>query len=158
MATDILDDNTGRSGAERELSIEVRSRAYIDWRGTRAQLVAEGLIPPGFRWPERTERATWSAAGFHFNLRRRQPTGDKKASWATTADDWALRREMPGQLINAGCIYEKARALGDELLRHTPAWNAQRERHWHAVSDADFQSFLAAIIVPKKQRRGRKPR
>jgi len=60
-----------------DLMIEIHPRWLCRFRGTAEQLVAEGLIPEGFKWPCKTERHSWGSGAFDYFLERCRPEGIK---------------------------------------------------------------------------------
>jgi len=54
MATRIFASEPADQGNERPLNVCIRPRNldFVEYQGTRAQLEAEGIIPPGTQWPE----------------------------------------------------------------------------------------------------------
>lgn len=54
---------------ENEIQIMIRPRDGFFWRGSRAQLIAERLIPPGFQWPDRPDQwREWSDSTFSYSM------------------------------------------------------------------------------------------
>ena len=150
---------------ERELKVIVRPHDldYADYKGSRAQLEAEGVIPVGLKWPERNRFAIWEAGALKFTLNRIRPEGLKGPMKLWIAGDWwHLSMEPKNAPSHAErSIARKARALRDEIYLHTPSTQRARlatlKKFWAAKDDAPFQAFRALIpaLVPPK--RGRKP-
>lgn len=128
------------------VALDIRPRGYADWEGSSAQLIAEGLIPNGFEWPQRDRTKYWSADGLDYSLSRRRPAGMKgpKRLWVE-GDHWALRTTSTAQGRDgfaAARLYEAKAALEHEIslqrsggLFGTRAW-------WTARNDKPFQTFL----------------
>lgn len=134
-----------------ELVIDIYPRGYDSWTGTSAQLIDEGLVPEGFKWPVGRGSRYWEAGGLDFWLRRCRPEGHKgpMSSWLEI-DYWYLRRTLTSQGKDgfaAARLHEKRLALAEELWRNTPAYREQWSRYWVAYKDEAFQR-LKALIVP----------
>ena len=148
----------------REMRVDIRPYGLDFWEyeGTRAQLDAEGVIPPSTKWPEGVQRLYWSDDRFTWCLVRTRPLGLKgpMSLWAS-GDWWGLRCSDLHNRSDARRVAEMKRGLADELYRQSPAgqraWNAAFERRMKAQRDQAFQAFkllIPGLIAPK---RGRKP-
>lgn len=151
---------------ERELNVMIRPHQLDFWEyeGTRAQLEAEGVIPPETEWPKGADSLRWEAGRFDYWLRRVRPDGVKgpMSIWVN-GDCWRLRCEFKDTPDFASrCILQKKLELAKELHHHTPAgqreWETRWAAYWKASKDEAFQAFKALIpgLVPPK--RGRKPK
>lgn len=142
-----------------DLDIDICPRGYDWWRGTAAQLQAEGLIPEGFEWPRGNLDKSWNDGTFEYWLRRRRPEGFK-GPLPDDLDSWAVRRTLLARGrdgLGAAQVYEKSQELALELWRQTPAYNAHLARYWAAHQDQTFQAFKAIFVPqPKKRSRPRK--
>ena len=147
---------------ERELKIHIYKRSFEFWEyeGTRAQLEAEGVIPPGTEWPQGRQNHFWSHGGLRFWLSRTRPEGTKgpMSVWST-GDWWCLRCDTPYDGNYADWrIKQKARELAQAIYAQTPAgrreWNECFSRYWAAHSDAAFQAFKATLL-PQRKKLGR---
>jgi hypothetical protein len=149
----------------RELIITLFPDDYVQYEGTAAQLVAEGLIPEDFEWPRAAADRRWEANGFDCWLRRTRPAGHKgpMRSWLEM-DNWFIRVAVTGrdgQWVTRRRLERKVEELRAMERRCTAAgsaeWRANWERYLAAGSDKKFQSFKAMIpgLIPPK--RGRKP-
>ena len=147
---------------ERELKIHIYKRSFGFWEyeGTRAQLEAEGVIPPGTQWPQGKQPLFWNHGGLRYWLRRTRPEGVKgpMSVW-TSGDWWFLRCDTPHDINCADWrIKQKARELEQEIHAQTPAgrreWNERFSRYWAAHSDAAFQAFKATLL-PQRKKPGR---
>ncbi len=124
-----------------ELTIVLYPQQHDVWKGTKAQLEAEGLVPDGFKWPERTERRSFTYRGIECFIERRRLPGTGRGPWVDV-DNWLLWRLCKGRGIHGGPeIYEKQQALKHELWLHSPEGSRMAERHWRACEDAQFQAF-----------------
>jgi hypothetical protein len=128
------------------VAVDIRPRGYADWEGSSAQLIAEGLIPNGFEWPQRDRPKCWTADGLDYYLSRRRPAGMKgpKRLWVE-GDYWALRTTSTAQGRDgfaAARLYEAKAALEREIaLQRSGGLFGTRE--WcTARNDKQFQAFL----------------
>lgn len=151
------------SGGEITIRICPSDLGFWEYRGARAQLRAEGIIPDGIVWPEGDRIVEWRCAGVRYWLRRVRPDGLKgpKKMWVN-GDWWMLRGDrMSFEHDDERRIRLKARALADEIHRQSPAGRAQWASLWSrygaAQRDRDFQRFKAAVL-PARERTGRKPK
>lgn len=151
---------------ERDLIIDVRRDDWVQYEGTAAQLVAEGLIPKDFEWPRAAADKRWEANGFDYWLRRTRPEGHKgpMRSWLEL-DNWFIRVEVTGRDYHwrtRQSLKRQAEELAAAYHRHTAAgsaeWNANWKRYWATVEDKAFQAFKAKIPGLIPQKRGRKPK
>ena len=152
--------------AVRDLRIAIYRDAWARYEGTAAQLIAEGLIPDGFEWPQADADVEWVASGFKYWLRRTRPEGHKgpKRSWLGL-DNWFVRISVVGRdyhWTTRRSLERKAQALAAEFHHHTPVgameWSAKWNRYMEAERDQAFQAFKTLVpgLVPPK--RGRKPK
>ena len=144
-----------------DLTIHVVPRAYTTFQGTAAQLIAEGLIPDGFKWPEGSQRVTIQVGGFEHWIFRTRPEGHKgpMSSWLN-GDCWFLRRGLANQLRDGyrnADIYAKQMELAETIYRGTPEWRLTWEWAYNTRKDEKYMALRAKLIgdfAPKK--RGRK--
>lgn len=144
---------------DNDLCICIYPGSYDDWRGTRAQLQATGLIPSGIEWPGRTTCVRWHAAGFYFWLERCRPDGSIRSTMRGMKEDcWQVRRIKPHPRFNF-LAAARERELIDELLmlrfRATPAGDELWVQYLKALRDARFQAFKSKVmpVVKKPGRR-----
>jgi hypothetical protein len=133
-----------------ELIIDIQPRAYEIWRGSSAQLAAEGLIPAGFQWPAGFNHVGWNQGEFEFHLWRIKPDGAKgRRNLWEDVDYWFLRR---GSIKNrydgllAHRVEVKAAELRALLWRQTPEGCQQANRWSQAYGDKSFQNFMAGVL------------
>ena len=132
------------------LTIEFHPGAWIRYKGTRAQLEAEGLIPDGFQWPHRVATAEWTAGLHLFNLRRAQ---QGVAPWAE-GDYWALMLWLKGGLRRSPGereIIEKENALRRARYERSAegqrAFCARYAAMQCANADSAFQAFKGGLLA-----------
>ena len=157
----------GENPGGRELTITIWRDWSARFEGSAAQLIAEGLIPEGFEWPQRGATSkSWQATGFNYRLRRCRPPGHRgpMRSWLEI-DNWCVSVEVIGRDFawrTRRELERKTEELRAEYYRHTAAgsreWDANWNRYLAALSDPEFQAFksLTPGLVPP--RRGRKPK
>lgn len=88
----MADASTGIAAlVQSDLSIQISPGWAPCFRGSSAQLIAEGLIPDGFVWPHRTQTLFWENDSFEFSLKRSRPPGIKgpQSIWVN-GDFWTL--------------------------------------------------------------------
>ena len=144
---------------ERELKVYISTHSFGFWEyeGTRAQLEAEGVIPPGTQWPQGKQPLFWSQGGLRFWLQRARPEGAKgpMSVW-TSGDWWRLRCDTPNDINCADWrIKQKARELAQAIYDQSPQgrreWSERFNHYWAAHSDAAFQAFKATLLPQRKQ-------
>lgn len=133
-----------------DLIVEILPRDSVEWIGTRAQLAAEGLVPPEVMWPERDRWVGWTDSSFEFWLRRTRPPGMKgpKRAWMQ-CDWWALRQTMladRGKGHWPAAIYEKKCELDALVWSQSDQGRLYAEHYRKARCDADFQAFKNRLI------------
>jgi hypothetical protein len=118
----------------RELTIHIELDSFTDWRGSAAQLVGEGLIPPSLVWPAGRTKAEWKDDRFEYWLRRTRPADHPgrvlAAEWASI-DWWELRVKRIGSDYDyrqRRSIERRAAALKKDAQILTPAGRARAER------------------------------
>lgn len=146
---------------ERELQVVVRPHKLNAWeyRGSRAQLEAEGVIPAETEWPDGARRLLWDDGRFRWCLSRVRPEGLKgPMSLWSSGDWWNLRCEvMNGPDYATQRILDMRRELAKELYRQSTAgqreWSINWRRYWAAVEDEAFHAFKARVpgLVPPKR-------
>lgn len=149
----------------RELKINIRPLRLGLWEyeGTRAQLEAENVIPPGTQWPDRTARTSFDVGRFRYGLRRTRPDGVKGPIGVWGGGDWwRLRCELiNGPSLDSTTILDKQRELDKARYAQSPAgqseWKSQRQKYWKAHDDSAFQDFKAKVL-PERKRPSRKPK
>lgn len=146
--------------SELKVYISTRSFGFWEYEGTRAQLEAEGVIPPSTEWPQGKQPLFWNQGGLRFWLQRARPEGTKgpMSVWAS-GDWWRLRCDSPNEFHCADWrIKQKARELAQEIHAQTPQgksqWHSQFSRYLAARKDAAFQHFKATVL-PQRKKPGR---
>jgi hypothetical protein len=133
----------------------------LEYRGTRAMLEGEGVIPANFKWPTGYDELYWESGKFKYWLRRKRPEGAKGSRKDfVDCDYWHLRwNPICRPDIAQSCIANKAKDLADEIYWHSPKGRAERDRNWNryweAIRDKKFQAFKAltpGLVAPKRGR------
>lgn len=150
---------TIQSVSASDLQIEIIPRAYTQYQETAAQLVAEGLIPDGFKWPIGSTRVTIEVGKFSLWIGRKRPDGHKgpMSSW-TSGDFWFVRRELASNKRDGwrdADIYAKSKELADIIYRGTSAYASIANASWKARLDEQYQAFRSLVIPQTKRGRGR---
>jgi len=133
-----------------DLIVEIVPRESVEWIGTKAQLIEEGLVPADLVWPDRDRWVGWNTPAFECWLRRTKPPGMRgpKRLWLDV-DWWALRRSLladRGKGHWPAAIYEKECELRQLIWRQTEA-GRRFAMQWHkARADTRFQSFKHRVI------------
>lgn len=158
MAT--ADSINSQSQAD-DLHITIYSDGVVRFKGSSAQLVAEGLIPKNQKWPDRDITANWNDDQFHYGVHRAKPDGMKapKAEWAKL-DNWQLTRTPRNKLSwDDVAIKEKTDEIERIKFLNSREGIMRFEKYWAAHKDAPFQAFKALIpglVSPKRGRKARK--
>lgn len=142
-----------------DLSIEIYARACTRYEGTAAQLIAEGLIPDGFKWPKRTKYVSFEVGQFTYWVGRRRPRGMKgpMKAWAE-GDYWHMQRSLvadEGTCWKAAQVYEKTIELAEVIRRDTPEWRRVFHLASKAKKDAQYMAFRQQLTGELKRGRGR---
>lgn len=145
---------------ERELEIEITRDKYAEYRGSRAQLEGEGIVPEGTEWPNGRESLHWYVGELQFWLRRcrhRDMKGPAKR-WMDV-DFWFLRISRFGE----GCADWDVR-YHQRALKEAVYWASEQgrrrfmdeiDRSLKADADQHFQAFMAKFPALKPERRPR---
>lgn len=145
-----------------ELSNEITISIFdygTDCRGTRAQLVADGLVPDSVQWPAAGYNdVTWDDGAVIYRLRRVRPDGAKGPRSAfAQVDYWSLRTVLCRSQWAAREIAVKRAELDATVRSVSPEGRAEMERRLDAAiaahHDEGFQAFKA--MVPGFARRAR---
>ena len=142
-----------------ELQISILPRAYANFRGSAAQLSAEGLIPDGFSWPAGTDFARYESGQFSYcvsRCRKKGATGSARA-WSS-GDYWCVRRTLTSTDKNGfheARVYEKQQELAEVIRHATPAWERECSLAFAAILDKPYRAFRNLLIPSPKRGRGR---
>ena len=154
-------DTHHANDATPELCIVIQPDDRANYIGTAAQLEAEGLIPPNFKWPSGATYQHWEAGGYSYSLRRIRPAQHKgpMRTWLTL-DHWSLSVYVTGRdyrWYEQRKLERQAEALRAEYHRRTAVgmseWDAAWRRYRQAVQDQNFQAFksmVPALAPPKR--------
>lgn len=147
------------TSAHTDLLITIYPRARTRYHGTAAQLIAEGLIPDGFKWPERSRRTSFEMGEFTHWMGRCRPSGIKgpMSIWAE-GDYWFLDRSLTsdnGRGWRHAELYEKTMELAAIIRRNTPDWEREFFRAWETRKDDKYQAFRLQLLGEPKRGRGR---
>lgn len=147
-----------------EISISLHESgagAWTEFRGTRAQIEAEGLVPPSTQWPASGySQSSWDDGAVLYLLRRVRPLGAKGPRRAfAQIDHWSLRTVLLGVHWTAREIALKRSELQAIVHRVSPQgraeWNAHIHAHAAAQSDQRFGAFLGQItgrLAPRQSK------
>jgi len=148
---------------ERELQVRILSVGmdFSEFCGTRAQLEAEGVIPPDMEWPDGKKRLCWESGKFSCWLQRIRPEGLKGPMklWVE-GDWWCLRRNLVHQPSYYMREILRKNAEIDALVYQGSAqgWAERQtnfDRYWDTTKDARFRAFKGLIPGLVKTKRGR---
>lgn len=144
--------------AASDLYIEITPRMYTRYYGTAAQLIAEGLIPKGSKWPQRNHSGSFTTGKFHYSVERCRPPGHKgpRSTWIES-DYWSLQRSLNGSRGDwyEADIYEKTKELSDVIKRGTREWSITCNRAREANKDDKYMAHMRKILGEPKRGRGR---
>lgn len=146
--------------ATSDLIIRIDPHFVCRYYGTSAQLVAEGLIPDGLKWPPGRNRINFSDARFNYWLERNRVPGTKgpMSEWCN-GDYWVLDSAPHGQgkSWNDHEILIKQREIADLRRRRSPEWEALFYRAYQARQDAKYMAFRTQMIgdMAPPRKRGR---
>lgn len=146
-------------GVPADLLISIHPRASTRYHGTASQLIAEGLIPDGFKWPHKASRMSFEIGKFTHWMGRCRPDGIKgpMSIW-TEGDYWFLQRSLTaeeGRGWHHAQLYEKTMELADIIRRNTPEWSRTSVRAYETRKDAKYQAFRLQLLGEPKRGRGR---
>lgn len=141
-----------------DLVVEITPRWVCRFRGTRAQLIAEGLIPDDFKWPTRTQRQSWEVGDYEYSLQRCRIPGSKgpMSIWVD-GDFWVLDYE-PIKKPHAWqdfLIHTKRRELAEIIRCQSPEWCHQSFRAQAAKQDGKYMNFMNQLTGGLKPSRTR---
>lgn len=142
-----------------DLRVSIYPRACTRYHGTAAQLIAEGLIPDGFKWPHKASRISFEMGKFTHCMGRCRPDGFKgpMSAWAE-GDYWYLQRGLTaeeGHGWHHAQLYEKTMELAAIIHRNTPEWSRTFHRAYETRKDAKYQAFRLQLLGEPKRGRGR---
>lgn len=134
-----------------ELTLEITPRGGVFYKGSAAQLVDEGVIPPDFG-SDGPDRREWSDGELSFLLVRSKPAGVSVKAWrAGSRDHWSVycsrvgRHGAPGPVLSA-----RVHAARQELAEAELIAGPIGEIRWHLVcaakDDKAFQRMLAQVV------------
>lgn len=135
--------------ASSDLIIEIIPFFICRYRGSAAQLQAEGLIPTGFKWPGHSSTACFEDARFKYRVESAKPPGAKgtRRAWFG-CDYWVVDVTVKGQRIShVACrIQEKIRELAELYQHGSPEWEARFNKVLAAGRDDVYQKFRANTL------------
>lgn len=141
-----------------DLRIEITPRWVTRYYGTAAQLIAEGLIQEGAKWPHRNHASSFNAGKFHYSVERCRPPGHigPMSSWVE-GDYWRLERSFNGSNRDwrEADIYEKTMELANIIKHGTREWAITSNRWWEAQKDDKYMAHMRKILGEPKRGRGR---
>ena len=138
---------------KQELRIKVApdSHSPTYFEGTRAQLEAEGLVPPGLEWPARAYRTFWQDEGFFCLLCRQRPAGMKgpMKAWIE-GDNWVLSRRPTQHGLVQSSVMQRNKVDGESYNQSSSGRirpSAVREAQCRAADDEAYQRFKALLRI-----------
>lgn len=141
------------NAATSDLTIDFSLHGFVIWKGTRAQLEADGLVPKGATWPHGFDYQQWEADGWRFYLSRRRPDGAKGPRKAfERVDNWHLKRHpVGGDSYVDVMVREKRRELERAIFEASDAGAICRmlacERSALARGDKRFRAWLDSVVL-----------
>ncbi len=158
MAKEIVPETlTEGESQQRELIAMVWPGSFWRYEGTRAQLEAEGVIPPKFEWPTGKGRVAWESGQFKYWLQRTRPEGVKgpMSIWIN-GDWWVIHGRLADRQRSEKWEAElKRKRLIDELYAMTPNGKIEAEilgrKWWRSYRDSAFQAFKAKVLPSRKK-------
>jgi hypothetical protein len=139
---------------ESDLTIEIAPGWAPCFRGSSAQLLAEGLIPKDFIWPHRTQPLFWEDGQFEYFLKRCRPAGIKgpQSIWVD-GDYWLLEMSVIGfdYSVRAWRLAQRVCAEGRVSLEP-----AKASKHIEMVrSDEKYWEFRRRLFGEADSKRAR---
>jgi hypothetical protein len=157
MAHSLASPGTATLAAS-ELIIEIIPRWITRFRGTSAQLIAEGLIPEGFKWPSRNRSEDWSVGNYTYSVQRCRVPGTKgpQSVWID-GDFWVLDYGLAKVSYNYRdyVVHEKMAEIAEIIFRGTNAWGRQFHVAYNAKKDEKYMAFRQQLGITEPRRRGR---
>lgn len=138
-----------------------------EYKGTRAALEAEGIIPAGIKWPEGFNDLSWDDGQIRYSLYRERPEGAKGPRKQFLGVDWWVLRfdtflNESIESLGARMVKRKAKELADIIYSQSAKGQAESWKQWKlylkAEEDERFQEFKALIPCITRPKRGRKPK
>jgi hypothetical protein len=127
-----------------DLLVEISPRWITRFRGTRAQLMAEGLIPEGFEWPHRTVSQAWAAGDSEYSVQRARIPGTKGPMSIWIDGDFWVLDYMPIQK-SFGYLHHLVHTKTMEIIqlmhRQTPEGGREFDRANEAKKDGKYMAF-----------------
>ncbi|AON55790.1 hypothetical protein [Herbaspirillum seropedicae] len=144
---------------ELDINLRVRGQRFCEYRGTRLQLEAEGIIPPDTQWQDGFNSSrTWTVNGISFSLFRVRPRGAKgPRRQFYDCDYWCLRIMREEKAGQDYALEEQKKKLREMLYHRSPEAAANRSKEYKKIcaarEDATFQRYLSTLSTgPEKSR------
>ena len=144
-------------GVDGELMIDLETSGDVVWRGTRAQIEGEGILPQGAVWPTAFDISSWEEDGWGWRLGRDRPKGVRGPRKAfLEVDNWTLRRTPNGfgtWHLHA-LVLQKQRELEQAIFEASDDGRDRRTRQgaraYVARRDVRFQALLSRIAAVRQ--------
>lgn len=142
-----------------ELIVWMPFDGLAEYRGTRAAIEAEGLIPGTTRWPNGFDSLHWEDGEYSYWLRRQRPEGVKgPRNKLLDMDYWAFRfTPLRGKCFADLNLERKARELAELIQKRSRSGQAEIQaafdRWLEAERDVRFQAIKNRIPGVTRQKR-----
>lgn len=136
---------------ELDINLRVRGQRFCEYRGTRLQLEAEGIIPPGTKWQDGfNSSVTWAVNGISFSLFRVRPRGAKgPRRQFYDCDCWCLRIMREEKAGHDYALEEQKKKLREMLYHRSPEAAVKRSKEYKKIcaarEDAAFQRYFSTL-------------
>ncbi len=150
------------AGLVDEVVVWTPMEGLAEYRGTRAAIEAEGVVPADIQWPKEYDLVRWESGPLRFLLQRHRPEGVKGSRrQLATVDWWHLRWEYQSyEQSNLLSLKRKEQRLRRDL--YLCSNEGRREisehvsRYLKAIDDEKYRSFKSRIpALAKRKRRHR---
>ena len=147
LGTAVISEGAGLDDGDLVFS---HSQGWARWQGTRAALLAEGLVPLAIEWPAWRGVVMWEGDRLRFSLQRcRRPGTRGPVSRWSSGDWWACQQVRLDDIADHGArarLAEARQAYDAAVWRETPAGHLMRHNAVRAQGDTAFREFIRVSL------------
>ncbi len=131
-----------------DLIVQIEEGWSSSFRGSSAQLIADGLVPQYFKFPRTGSQRSWVSGRFSCTIERACPDGTNMpiSTWIY-ADYWKLRRTVTGCEDYDSCVRKQKLNDADSIAIYNSDYHIQMAQLAKvALMCKDYVYFRSLLI------------